>query len=95
MKIPSWFNQNRFTSIVRFACAGTLIAAGAVSAIFSLPLSATGSSTATTQPLVIDDSQMQALSTTVGGAAPLLTANTVAHWFGTALNPLDGVTYGF
>src|SRR5262249_38086334 len=33
-------------------------------------------------------------STTVGGAAPLLTARTVAHWFGTTFNPLDGVTYG-
>jgi hypothetical protein len=57
-------------------------------------LSTTGSSTPATQPLVIDDSQMQALSTTVGGAAPLPTARTVAHWYGTTFNPLDGVTYG-
>src|SRR5215472_10227708 len=49
---------------------------------------------AQSQPLVIDDSQMQALSTTVGGAAPLPTARTVAHWFGSTFNPLDGVTYG-
>src|SRR6516162_9533134 len=49
---------------------------------------------AQSQPLVIDDSQMQALSTTVGGAAPLATARTVAHWFGSTFNPLDGVTYG-
>jgi hypothetical protein len=95
MKIPSWFNQNRFTSIVRFSCAATLISAGAVTAILALPLSATGSNTSAAQPLAIDDSQMQALSTTVGGAAPLATARTVAHWFGTALNPLDGITYGF
>jgi len=45
-------------------------------------------------PLLIDDSQMQAVSTTVGGASPLPTARTVAHWFGTTFNPLDGVTYG-
>src|SRR5215469_13284011 len=94
MKIPSWFNQNRFTSIVRFSCAATFITAGVVGAILALPLSTTGTSTPTTQPLAIDDSQMQALSTTVGGAAPLLTARTVAHWFGTTFNPLDGVTYG-
>jgi hypothetical protein len=31
---------------------------------------------------------------TVGGAAPLPTARTVAHWFGSTFNPLDGVTYG-
>src|SRR6201987_779254 len=49
---------------------------------------------AQSQPLLIDDSQMQALSTTVGGATPLPTARTVAHWFGTTFNPLDGVTYG-
>ena len=30
-----------------------------------------------------------------GGAAPLLTARTVAHWFGTTLNPDNGVTYGY
>jgi len=94
MKIPSWFNQNRFTSIVRLSCAATLISVGVVSAILALPLSTNGSSTPTT-PLAINDSQMQALSTTVGGAAPLPTARTVAHWFGTADNPLDGITYGF
>src|SRR4029077_13016906 len=27
--------------------------------------------------------------------APLATARTIAHWFGTALNPDNGVTYGF
>src|SRR5215471_8639977 len=94
MKILRWSNQNRFTSIVRFSCAATFITAGVVGAILALPLSTTGTSTPTTQPLAIDDSQMQALSTTVGGAAPLSTARTVAHWFGTTFNPLDGVTYG-
>jgi hypothetical protein len=95
MKIPSWFNQNRFTSIVRFSCAGALISTGVVSAILALPLSTTGSNPPPAQPQVLDDSQMQAMSTTVGGAAPLLTARTVAHWFGTTLNPDDGITYGY
>jgi hypothetical protein len=31
----------------------------------------------------------------VGGAKVLPTTRTVAHWFGTALNPDNGVTYGF
>jgi len=44
---------------------------------------------------MIDDSQLQALSTTVGGASPLDTSNTVAHWFGQTLNPNNGVTYGY
>jgi len=95
MKILRWFNQNRFTSIVRFSCAATLISVGVVSAILALPLSTNGSSAPAAQPQVLDDSQMKALSTTVGGAAPLSTARTVAHWFGTTLNPDNGVTYGY
>ena len=81
--------------MVRFACAGTLIAAGVVSAIISLPLSATGSSTAATQPQVISDTELKALSTTIGGADVLSTTRTVAHWFGQTLDPSDGVTYGY
>jgi hypothetical protein len=47
---------------------------------------------------VIDDSQLQALTATVGGfgGAPALnTGNTVPHWFGQTTNPLNGVTYGY
>src|SRR6201997_3025559 len=50
---------------------------------------------AQTQPQVIDDSQMKALSTTIGGANPLPTTRTVQHWFGSTLNPNNGVTYGY
>jgi hypothetical protein len=95
MKISNWFNQNRFTSIVRFSCAGALISTGVVSAILALPLSTTGSNPPPAQPQVLDDSQMRAMSATIGGAAPLLTTRTVAHWFGTTLNPDNGVTYGY
>jgi len=95
MKIPSWFSQNRFLSHLRIGSAAILIAAGAVAAILSLPLNATGSNTPAAQPQVLDDSQIKALSTTVGGAVPLSTARTVAHWFGTTLNPHNGVTYGY
>ena len=72
-----------------------LMAAGAVTAILSLPSSATGSSTTATQPQVIDDSQMQILSTTVGGASPLATTKTVQHFFATTFDPDNGVTYGY
>jgi len=57
------------------------------------PINVNGSNTPS-EPQVIDDSQMHALSMTIGGAAPLPTARTVAHWFGTTLNPDNGVTYG-
>jgi hypothetical protein len=50
--------------------------------------------TAKTIP-VISDSQLKAITTTMGGAKPLSTANTLTHFFRTSLNPDDGVTYGW
>jgi hypothetical protein len=46
-------------------------------------------------PIVVPDSAIQASTTTIGGAKPLPTTKTVTHWSGTALNPSNGVTYGF
>ena len=54
-----------------------------------------GSSTAATQPQVISDTELKALSTTIGGADVLSTTRTVAHWYGQTLDPSDGVTYGY
>src|SRR6201982_3170265 len=50
---------------------------------------------AQSQPRVFDDSQLHALSTTVGGASVLPTTRTVQHWFGSTLDPHNGVTYGY
>src|ERR1700746_1734522 len=47
------------------------------------------------QPQKIDDSKLHAVTTTIGGAPVLPTTRTVQHWFGTTLNPNDGVTYGY
>jgi hypothetical protein len=47
------------------------------------------------QPQKIDDSKLQAVTTTIGGAPVLPTTRTVQHWFGTTLNPNNGVTYGY
>ncbi len=44
---------------------------------------------------VIDDSQMQALTASFGGATPTSTTRTVQHWFGQTLDPHNGVTYGY
>lgn len=47
---------------------------------------------------MIDDSDLSASTTTVGGVggAPSLdTTDTVAHWFGQTANPHDGLTYGY
>jgi len=46
-------------------------------------------------PITVPDSAIHASTITVGGAKMLPTTRTVPHWFGTALNPGNGVTYGF
>ena len=69
--------------------------AAAAVALVAASVSAAGSSSSIQ---VISDSQLQAMTTTVGGVAgapSLNTGNTVAHWFGTTANPNDGVTYGY
>ena len=44
---------------------------------------------------IIDDSKLKALTTTMGGADVLPTTRTVAHWWGSTLDPNNGVTYGY
>jgi hypothetical protein len=72
------------------ACGLVALCAAAASSSAS---AATG--TPTIQPQVISDSQLKALTSTVGGATPLPTTRTVAHWWGSTPNPSDGVTYGY
>jgi hypothetical protein len=62
----------------------------------ALPFLASAASAGTAPaPIVVPDSAIHASTITVGGAKPQPTERTVAHWFGTALNPVDGVSYGF
>jgi hypothetical protein len=53
------------------------------------------SDTTAAEPQLIDDSQLQASSTTIGGADVLPTTRTVTHWWGSTLDPHNGVTYGY
>jgi hypothetical protein len=46
-------------------------------------------------PQLIDDSQLQAMTTTVGGASVLPTTRTIPHWWGSTLDPHNGITYGY
>jgi hypothetical protein len=87
IKIMSRTNIKRSLGITT---AVSLLVGSVVCAILALPLSATGD-----PPPVIDDSAMQVLSTTVGGAQGLDTTRTVPHWFGSTLDPDNGVTYGY
>ena len=47
------------------------------------------------EPIVVDDSQLKARSTTIGGASVLPTTRTIPHWFGQTTDPTNGVTYGY
>ncbi|HEU5215665.1 MAG TPA: hypothetical protein VFU30_09005, partial [Gaiellaceae bacterium] len=50
----------------------------------------------TSQPQPIDAQSFSPTTTTIGGGANVLpTTRTVAHWWGSATNPQDGITYGY
>jgi hypothetical protein len=67
-----------------------------VAVIVAVLVSATSAgASATSGPLLIQDSQLQALSTNIGGADVLSTTRTVPHWWGSTLDPNNGVTYGY
>jgi hypothetical protein len=87
--------QTHLRSHLRIATAVSLVATGVVSAILTLPLGSTGNATPVADPPVINFEQMQALTTTIGGAQVLQTTRTVPHWFGSTLDPNNGVTYGY
>jgi hypothetical protein len=46
-------------------------------------------------PQTISDAQMTASGSEIGGAPVLPTTRTVAHWWGSTVDPSDGVTYGY
>jgi len=69
---------------------GALLAFGFACAV---PLA--GAATATSKPQLIDDSQLHATTTTMGGAEVLPTTRTVVHWWGSTTDPHNGVTYGY
>lgn len=54
-----------------------------------------GARSATSDPQVISDSQLSASSATIGGAQLLPTDRTIPHWWGSTLDPNNGVTYGY
>ena len=68
---------------------------GVLAATAAIVAASATASSSSTEPQLISDSQLQAMTTTMGGADVLPTTRTVAHWFGTATNPTNGVTYGY
>jgi hypothetical protein len=49
-----------------------------------------------TKPQPIDAQSFSPTTTTIGGGVPVLpTTRTLTHWWGSTLNPDDGITYGY
>jgi hypothetical protein len=76
-----------------------------VAAVFAIALLAATSALAdktgvsgipSVAPQPIDASQFSPSTTTIGGGADVIpTTRTITHWWGSAMNPQDGITYGF
>ncbi len=86
-------NRRNIKHYLRIGAVSVLMGASGISAYLALPLSAIGDPPP--GPPVISDDAMQALTTTIGGAQVLNTTQTVAHWFGSTLDPNNGITYGY
>lgn len=73
-----------------------VVVASAVPLVAALALpSALASGAGTNSPPVISDANLNASFITVGGAAPLATDRTVAHFAASSFNPTNNVTYDY
>src|SRR5246127_5180521 len=81
------------TQSLRIIAVVTLMGAAGLSAFLALPLRAVGGPPP--GPPVVDAAAIQLQTTTIGGAQVLPTTRTVAHWFGSTLDPNNGITYGY
>jgi len=79
---------------VRNACR-RLLASVAIGGLLASVLVRTSVAQAQADIQTISDSGLKALTTTIGGAPVLPTTRTVAHWWGSTLDPDNGVTYGY
>ena len=77
----------------------TLLAAVAVGLLTATPALADKSGVSgkpTERPQPINAQSFNPTTTTIGGGASVLpTTRTLTHWWGSATNPDDGITYGF
>jgi hypothetical protein len=71
-----------------------LVSAVLALGVFVAGASASGSAS-TSEPQLVDDSAMKALTLTEGGATVLPTTRTIPHWWASTTDPNNGVTYGY
>ncbi len=80
----------KLSLLLAFAVAAAALTAGAS----ATPQGKTGGA-ATVEPQLFDDASTQATTTTEGGATVLPTTRTIQHWWGSTLDPNNGITYGY
>jgi len=64
-------------------------------AVLLLGMASTALAANPSDPQVVDDSSLKAITLTEGGASVLPSTQTVPHWHGQTLDPNNGVTYGY
>jgi hypothetical protein len=74
---------------------GVVAGLGVVAAMLASPAMAAPAGAPTVEPQMISDSQLQAMTATLGGAEVLPSTHTIPHWWGSTANPHNGVTYGY
>lgn len=79
----------------KFLSSGFIVRAGAILAMLVTAIGVTPVDAKSSGIPIIPDSMLNATTTTIGGASVLPTTRTVAHWWGSALDPSNSVTYGF
>src|SRR5262252_4019976 len=81
---------------MRYRKLGLLLGLAVIAVAVVGTASAASSRSSTTSIPVIQDSQLQANFTEIGGGADVLpTTRTIPHWWGSTTNPNDGITYGY
>ena len=78
----------RVRSIAILSTATLLVALLATGSVMAAPPTAA-------EPILVSDASLKALSTTIGGASVLPTTRTIPHWWGSSVDPSNGVTYGY
>jgi hypothetical protein len=66
-----------------------------IAALFTLGFGPQSASASPGSVPIIDDATLKAMTTTIGGASVVPTTRTIAHWWGSTVDPHNGITYGY
>jgi hypothetical protein len=93
--LPATITFEEEWSRMRIRKLGAVTGGGVAIAMLLSPAIGASAVTSAGQPQVISDSQLRALTATLGGAEALPTTQTIPHWWGSTTDPHNGLTYGY